>query len=44
MYMYTNYSDVHICTGVILIYTCTFPIPAARPSLTLGYNDVSITL
>lgn len=35
-----NQSNVHFCVGVIIIYA--LPKRAARPSLTLTYNDVVV--
>ena len=40
-YMYKNKSNVRFCIEVIIIYS--LPTQAALTSLTLSYNDVSIT-
>lgn len=39
--MYKNQNNLHFYFGVMIIYT--LPMQAARPSLTLSNNDVSIT-
>lgn len=41
MYKYKNQSNVHFSVRVILIFT--MPIHATRPSMTMSYNDVSIS-